>query len=515
MNPKLRPYAWIGLALSGASAVFCLVYFFLYRDFNIAVQVGLGLFVIGLAVFALFDPEKLREIFTGRQMKYGSNMFVFAVAILGILVVFNFLANKYGPKWDFTEDRTNTLSTDTIKIIQALPEKVQALAFFSSNYPTDTAKNLLDNIQQNSAGKFSYEFIDPNADPVRTQQYGIKTDGTIIFLMANRQQEIKTTSEDEAATALVKLVNPIESSVYFLTGHGEHDPTKSGEDGMASAATVLAKKSYTVKTLNLMSNPAIPEDADVIVVAGPQKPVSADEVAILKAFVDAGHSLVVLEDAVPTTQFGDETDPLAAYIQTDWGATLENSLVIDFTSNTPAQPVSASYGNHPIVNRLAGYATVFPSARSISLAQTPPAGVTNTGLVYTADNSYAELDIAALLNNEYQYDAGVDIPGPITVAAAGTNTSNKSRLVVAGSSYFGVDRNFDAYGNGDLLVNMIDWAAENESVINLTPRAKTNRILVAPSTVGLGVIFLISVVAIPVAILVGGIAVWIQRRKRS
>lgn len=515
MNPKLRPYAWIGLALSGAATVFCLIYYFLYRDFNLAVQVGLGLIVIGLAVFALFDPEKLREIFTGRQMKYGSNMFVLSIAILGILVVFNFLANKYGSKWDFTEDRSNTLSTDTISIVKALPENVEALAFFTSSYPTDTAKNLLENLKQNSAGKFSYEFIDPNADPVLAQQYEIKTDGTIIFVMADRQQQIKTVTEDEAATALVKLVNPIESSVYFLTGHGEHDPTKTGEDGMASAVAQLTKKSYTVKTLNLMSTPSIPEDADVIVVAGPQKPVTAEEVALLKSFVDAGNSLVVLEDSVPTTDFGDAVDPLAAYLNSDWGISLDNSLVIDFTSQTPTQPVSASYGDHPIVNRLGGYVTIFPSARSITLANPAPTGITLSGLVYTADNSYAELDIAGLLNNEYQYDSAVDIPGPITVAAAGSNSTVSSRMVVAGSSYFGVDQNFDAYGNGDLLVNMIDWAAENESVINLTPRARTNRILVSPSTVGMGVIFLVSVVAIPVAILIGGIAVWIQRRKRS
>lgn len=515
MNPKLRRYAWIGLAVSGAAVVFAIVYYFLFRKFDLSIQIGLGLVIIGLAVFALFDPQKLQEIITGREMKYGSNMAVFLIAILGILVVINFVANKYDQKWDLTEDKTNTLSPETINILNSLPSKVEVLGFFSVNSSTDTAKTLLDNLKQKSQGKLDYRFIDPDNDPVTTQNYGITTDGTLVLEMDGHQQTVKLVSEVEIATALIKLTNPTSSVVYFLTGHGEHDPTQASDDGFSVAAAALEKKNYTIKTLNLLSDPTIPEDADVIVIAGPTKPVSNEEVALLKKYNDNGKSLVVMEDSPVTNDFGDSIDPLAEYLQTDWGITLGNTFVLDLGSNSLAQAIASQYGNHPIVNRLAGIVTIFPSARSVTISDPAPENITLSDLVLTSNNSWAESDLTALKNNQYQYDEGVDIQGPVPLAAAGSNSSTGSRVMVVGSSYFAVDKNFQAYGNGDFLVNTIDWTAENESMINLTPKQSTNRIIVAPSTLAMGVIFLVSVIAMPLAILITGIAVWIQKRKRG
>lgn len=515
MSSKLQKYAWVGLVLSGASAVFSLVYYFLYRKFDLPVQIGIGLAIIGLALYALLDPQKLREAFTGKKMKYGSNMIIFTIAVLGILVVINVLVNNTNTSWDLTEDQSNTLSKESIQILQALPDKVQVLAFYSQNYSTDTVKTLLENMKTNSNGKLEYEFVDPNNDPVRTQQYSVNTDGTLVLVMGDRQQSTKVASEEELDTALIKLSNPTESSVYFLSGHGEHDPTQSTDDGMATAASMLTKKSYTVKSLNLLTDASIPDDADVLVIAGPKQALSTDEVAQIKEFVAKGKSLVVMEDSPVTNDIGEAPDPLADYLKTDWGIQLDPSLVIDYTSNSPLQAVASKYGNHPIVNRLANIVTIFPSARSLTLANAAPDGITLTALVESSDNSYAETDMTALKNSQYQYDKTSDIAGPITLAAAGTNSKNNSRVVVVGSSYFAVDRNFNAYGNGDFLVNAIDWSAENESMINLTPKKSTNRILVAPNSVGMGVIFLLSVVAVPLVILILGIIVWAQRRKRS
>src|SRR5690606_10903916 len=91
-------------------------------------------------------------------------------------------------------------------------------------------------------------------------------------------------------------------------------------------------KNYTVNTLNLLTNNSIPEDAEVIVIAGPQKPLSQAEVNLLKAFVDGGGSLVVMQEPTVLTDFGDARDPLAEYLSEDWGITLNNDIILDFTS---------------------------------------------------------------------------------------------------------------------------------------------------------------------------------------
>ena len=93
--------------------------------------------------------------------------------------------------------------------------------------------------------------------------------------------------------------------VYFLTGHGERDIEQAGETSMTRAKTTLESKNYTVKTLNLLAENQIPEDASLIVIAGPLQPVSEEEVQLLKDYLASGGSLIVMEDPTALTEFGD------------------------------------------------------------------------------------------------------------------------------------------------------------------------------------------------------------------
>jgi len=88
-------------------------------------------------------------------------------------------------------------------------------------------------------------------------------------------------------------------------------------------------------------------------------------------------------------------------------------------------------------------------------------------------------------------------------------------VVVIGDSDFASDANFSRYGNGDLLVNSIDWAVGQENLINLTPKDTIQRVLVPPQRYTLGMILFGSVFLLPGVVLLSGIIVWIQRRKRG
>jgi ABC-type uncharacterized transport system involved in gliding motility auxiliary subunit len=64
-------------------------------------------------------------------------------------------------------------------------------------------------------------------------------------------------------------------------------------------------------------------------------------------------------------------------------------------------------------------------------------------------------------------------------------------------------------------MNSIDWAAEQENLINLTPKQTTNRFLVPPKVYVQGLILLITVFILPGLVIVGGIVMWIQRRRQG
>jgi len=516
MNSKWRRFAPLGLYLSLLALLVAISLYIIQREWNLYLQISLALVVLGLAIFAILDPQKVREAFTGRQVRYGSNTFILSVAFIGILVVANYLSFSNSKRWDLTEDKQNTLADETLATLETLPEGVQAQAFFTPRLSSENAKSLLEQYKFASQGKFEYSFIDPETDPIAAQQAKITRDGTIVFRMGDRQELVELVNEKEMTGALVRLMSDEVRAVYFLTGHGERNPDGTDNDAYSSVKTVLESKNYKVELLNLLSTNSIPEDAKVIVIAGPQQPVSSQEVAMFKDFLANGGSLVVMEEPIPVTQFGEQADPLADYLMDDLGITLGKDIIVDLSSQQPFVAVANQYGDHVITSKLEGLVTFFPTSRSVQITS-QISEIKSVGLVITSNQAWAETDLANLNdpNNQIQADEGIDLIGNVPLAAAVERDDGSQRVAVFGDVDFAANAQFTQYGNGDLLINTIDWASEQENLINLTPKDSTQRILITPQRYTLGLILFSSVFLLPGVVLISGVIVWVQRRKRG
>jgi ABC-type uncharacterized transport system involved in gliding motility auxiliary subunit len=483
------------------------------QPINIALSISAGLIIVGFAAFAIMDPNRVRRFLTGRQARYGSNALILALAVIGIVVVVNVLVYQNPQKLDLTENKVHTLAPETLQALATLPDKVQAIAFYSSRLPSAEADKLLADFKANSKGKFDYRFVDPDLDPVQARQAGITGDGKIMLVMGNRKEIASSASETELTRALIRLISPNERVVYFLTGHGEAD-INGGEMSLATAKSTLESKNYIVRTLNLLTANKIPEDALSIVIPGPQKPLSTQEVDLLKKYVDAGGGLIVMENPIQFTEFGDSPDPLADYTAKDWGITLDNNVIIDRTSQQPLNAVSASYSQTQPITQNQSYYVIMPQARSLSLTSAPQ-DVTATPLILTSDQSWGEVNFTSAQGGQVSYDPSVDKLGPLNMAIAADNSVTKGRIVVFGNSIFATDQGFDAYGNGNIFVNSIDWTAEQEDLLNITPREAIQRTFTPPSSIQFVIILLSSVCIIPGLIIVAGISSWISRRRRG
>ena len=516
MNIDRQRLAPFGLYLALLAAVVGIVLFIIQREWNLYIQICLAIILLGLALFAILDPARVRRALTGRQARYGSNTIIMALAFVGILVVIAYLVFQNNQRWDLTEGKQNTLAQETLDTLDTLAEPVQARAFYTARVNSETARTLLDQYKFNSEGKFDYQFIDPEQDPLAAQQAGITRDATVVLVMGDRQEPVTLVSERELTGALVRLISNEQLGVYFLTGHGEKDPNGSGDNSYAQLKRTLESKNYRVDTLNLLATNKIPEDAQVIVIAGPNKPVTQAEVDLLQEFITGGGSLVIMEEPQPLTEFGEEVDPLAAWLEESKGIRLGKDIVVDLTSQQPFVAWAFQYGTHPITEKMQGMGTFFPTARSVQAIGAPD-GYTQTVLVLTADQTWAEtsLDMLQLQNQEIRPDEGVDLIGQVPLAVASESSSRNERVVVFGDSDFAANANFSSFGNGDLIVNSIDWAAEQEQLINLTPKNPVQRVLVAPQRYTMGLILFSSVFLLPLLLLVAGVSVWFQRRKRG
>lgn len=524
-----RQFAPAGLWISGIAVLVAvitlivklLVFIGLYSPtdqkwINLALWISLGVAVVGLALYALFDPQRLREFLAGRQARHGSNALIMLIAFILILVVINVIVYKNPAQWDWTEGKQNTLARETIDTLKALPASVHAIGFFTTRASNSSTLDLFTKIEVKSNGKFTYEFVDPEANPAKAQQYKITQDASVVLVMQNRQELLTNPTEQEFTNALVRLMNPGQRVVYFLTGHGERDIQNPGDKAYTRSKTVLEAKNYTVKSLNLLAQNVIPNDAMAIIIDGPTQPISNQEMVLLKAFVENGKALVVMEDASIVPDSGKSSDPLLDYLSTTWGITINNDLVIDPSSSQAIVAIENSYGSHMITDKLnsENLVSFFPTARSLTINDKVQ-GVQTTALVKTVDRAWGETDFSALQSNQVTYNASVDFPGPLTIAAASQNSTTQGRVVVFGNSAFGSDIYFDQYGNGALFINTVDWAAGQTNMINLTSSQPISRQMRLPSSLTILLLAFVFVILIPGLVIAGGVASWLVRRSRG
>jgi ABC-type uncharacterized transport system involved in gliding motility auxiliary subunit len=486
--------------------------------FDIWVQALLAICIVGLAAGVMLNPERVRLALRGRQARYGSNAMVLSLAITGIVVLLNVLIYNNPTRIDLTEDQSFSLSDETLLLLSELDKQVIIKGFYTPDFANqrDNIRPTLDEYNTRSGGLVKYELIDPLTNPVAADQYGVTRDGSIVVIMGESSHLIDFPNEREISSAIVRLSNPEDRKVYFLIGHGERDINEVADEGLSRLKAALEGKNYVVAAINLMIDAAVPNDATVLIAAGPLAALSADEVDAISAYLNGGGALVFLQEPTIISEVQDEDDLLARHLEQRWGVRGRNDLIIDLNSTRPFDGISYQYADHLITARMQNLASYFPTSRSLEIVSEQDAGVSITPFVFTGDNSWGETDMGGVAEQgRIEFDPDADTPGPLTLAIAVDDFSQGSRLVLFGDSNFASNRDYFNLGNGDLIVNSIDWAARQEDLINITPRTVTRRIVVPASRQTAVIISLTTLVLMPGSVAALGAWVWWSRRGRA
>jgi ABC-type uncharacterized transport system involved in gliding motility auxiliary subunit len=494
------------------------IWYFYRAEFDVVLRIALAVAALGGAAGVLLDPERVRRAWRTRQARFGSNAFLLSVSVGGILLLLNVAAARSTARWDLTEDQQFSLSPESVLVLAELPGPAQLRGFYTADLASsrDGLRPLLEEYVARSGGKLSYEFVDPNQEPLAAQQYGVTRDGSIVVVFGDRTEVVTVPDEQEITSALVRLANPGERKVYFLTGHGEPDLESSEDAGFSRLRDALVAKNYQVGSLNLLAEHDVPEGALAVVIAGARQPLAPEEIGTLSAFADAGGGLVVLAQATAETDFAGAADPLADYLKSSWGVQLTDDVVVDLRSSQPLWVFAAQYPPHAISDRLQSVGTYYPIVRSLEIGESTDLSRSVQPLVETSDSAWGETDLETMVQQgQATQTDGVDHPGPLATAAVGEDASTGARMVVFGDSDFATNFHFFNYGNGDMMVNSIDWAAGQENLINLTPRDTTQRVVVPPTGLAQRLILVLTVFAIPGIVLILGVRTAWERRRRA
>src|SRR3954453_2321813 len=489
--------------------------------------------IAGLVCVLLYVASEWREIgkvFERRQARYGTLTATSVLVVLAILIAINYIAGKQNKRWDLPTAKQCSLSDQSRNVLQKLDAPLQIRVFTrDEDFP-----RFQDRLREYEyvSKNVTTEYIDPDKKRAAAQQANLQSIPTIVFNYKGRTERVTADTEQDITNGIIKVVSGQQRKVYFTQGHGEKDTTSSERDGYNTIGAALGRENYTVDKLVLAQQGTVPDDAAVVIAAGPRIDFFPPEVDALKKYLDKGGKLLLELDPPDKA----DSAPLKNLIDLahDWGVQAGNNIVADASGmgrliGTDASvPVAANYPSHPITQRF-NYITAFPLAREVSPVSGGVNGHTAQGFVETSPRSWSETDIKGLLTSgEVSLDEGKgDKKGPITIGSAvnaplanapapkpGDDPNApkpETRVVVMGDSDFATNGVLGVQGNRDLFMNIVGWLSQQENLISIRPKEPDDRRITMTSTVQTDVTIL-SLLIIPGMVFASGFYAWWRRR---
>ena len=486
--------------------------------------------LVCILVYMIGQWRDIRSFYSHRQARYGTISIVSILVGLGIVIAVNYLGTRQSKRWDLTENQAYSLSEQSIKVLQGLDAPVN-ITVFDVQTAFDNYRARLETYQYES-NRVNVEYVDIDRNPARAKQAEVQQTGTILITYKDRTQRVTSSEEQDLTNALIKAVTGKEKKVYFSQGHGERDSAGTDRLGYSSIGAALGRDNFTVDKLVLAQQKDVPEDATVVIIAGPQTDFLAPEIDALKRYVAKGGKILAMID--PPEPNGADQANIRAFLH-DWSIDFGNDIVVDASGvgqifgGDASVPVAAIYPPHAITEGFR-VMTAFPLARSVQPVDGGVGGHNAQPIVQTSQQSWSETDLKNLTSGrvELNPDQG-DKPGPVTLGAAvtapateapappaGGNASPdapkpETRIVALGDSDFAGNNAVGIQGNQDFFLNAVNWLAQQENLIAIRPREAQDRRLTLTADQQQR-IMLLSIFVIPGLVLAGGVYTWWRRR---
>ena len=523
LNRIIGLIGWLGFAAVLAAVGIRFGYPAMDQYATYAAYAGL----VCLLIYILGQWRDIANLFSRRQARYGTLSAVSVVVVFAILVAINYIGARQNKRWDLTATKQFSLSDQTRNVLQKLDSPLSIIVF-AQETDFQRYKDKLKEYEYVSS-KVTTDYVDPDKKPAIASQNQVQAYGTILFKYKDRTERISSDTEQDITTGVIKVVQGTTKKVYFSQGHGEKDATSGERDGYKAIADALGHENYTVDKLVLAQAGAVPDDAAVVVVAGPKTDFFPGEITAITNYLGKTGKLLLELDPPDRTESQPLTNLVALAHQ--WGIDVGNDIVVDVSGmgqligTDQSVPVAATYPSHAITKNFK-FITAYPFARSVTVVAGGVGGHTAQGFVETSPRSWAESDIKGLLTSgKVSFKAADgDKQGPITVAAAVSAASAaaapgaaadapkpETRVVVYGDSDFAANSGLGIQGNRDLFMNTIGWLSQQENLISIRPKDADDRRVTMTAAQQTNVTWL-ALFIIPGLVFFMGISSWWRRR---
>lgn len=487
---------------------------------------------------------KLPPSFTpGRRWKIGFDVVVRTALVLAVVVMVNYLGSLFTKRIYLSSQTRINISARTVDVLRSLTNQITVTLYYDTQedlYPT--ILSLLNAYRATRPDDISIRIVDYVRDPGEAEK--IKTryklnspndKNLIIFDSGSgrlpkivpgdalakytyeqvpnekerefRKKPVAFLGEMMFTSALLALENSKPFKAYFLEGHGEPSLADSGEAGYLKFAAVLGQNYVEVEPLVLLGDTSIPDDCNLLIVAGPQTMLLNPELQKIEQYLSQGGRLFVLLDYSSIRHPTGLEDILR-----HWGVNVGNDVVQD-----PGQTLSGSdvevynFSQHPAVNPLigSGLEMILPRPVSHINWQNPPADAPKVDELAFSGSDSLLLNQHGLPPRSYPLMAAVEqneVKGLAT-------THGGCRIVAVGDSIFLSNRVIDALANRDFAGYAANWLLDRPTLLKgIGPRPVVEFRLVMTRQQQRQVHWLL-LAALPGGVLMLGGLVWLRRRK--
>lgn len=460
------------------------------------------------------------------------SMSVFSIGTVAVVsaiaVVCNVLVSVMPETWtsfDVTDQKLFSLTGDTKEYLKTLDQDVTIYVLAAESQADDTLSKTLRGYEDGS-DHITISYIDPTVQPNFAAQYTDDevTQNSLFVVSENRSRvidyddiytyELDSSSytyqvsgydaEGQVTSALQYVTRDDMPVIYELEGHEE--TSLSGD-----FSEVLEKANVTLSSLNLLQEDAVPEDAQALIINGPQTDLSEDDLNKILAYVENGGSLFL------TLNYSSYSDmPNYQKLLEQYEISVLPGLVADLDRNYYYQNpfyLLPYVESTDVSGDLTGYSSVFaPYMMGMQVEDNDT--YTYTTILSTSESAVAKANyLQASTYEAEEGDAEGSFAGGVSLVTASGGT-----VYVFGSQQMFTDaanqtvsgRNAELFSNVvSTLISEVDAegtvvvAAKDYSVSYLTVSA--NAVLIYGIVWGL---------LIPIVLIITGIVIWARRRKR-
>lgn len=469
-----------------------------------------------------------------KLLKHGTYSMAVTAVVIAIVVVLNLVVQEIPSKYreiDLSSQKLYTIGEQTEKILKNLKKDVTLYYIAQDGTESSDIKNLLEKYEEGSK-HITVEQKDPAVSPKFASQYTSDniSNNSIIVVCGDKSKVVDYSSmyetsinyqtysqevtgfdgEGQLTSAINYVVSDNMPVLYNLEGHDESSMSETMKE-------TIEKANIEIKSLNLLSEEVVPDDAECLFIFAPATDLTKEEADKIISYLENGGKALIVSN------YTDEDMSNFESVLENYGVQPVDGIVLEgntdnYVSQNPYY-LLPNIESGEITSELSSQSryVLVSLAQGIKKADNIRDTLNISSILTTSDSAYSKTNLKDMDTMEKE-DGDIDGPFDLAVSITEKVGDDKETQIAyfASASIFNDSINSMVSGtNYELLSASLAWmcSTDDSNQISIPSKSYDTTTLTVPTAdINFWSIFVTGV--LPVCILLIGFGIWMKRRKQ-